>query len=341
MTKQVYDNAMVAHIWAHQSQNSARSHNGNFSFEGDTIYSYQTPIARIVRGATGQPVALRTREKYSVTTTVKHESAISRALGPGDGAVMPEFGVVSMGIRAGHRRAEPGDGIDHAANLVAFVADYEAAKARARRVRDPWWTTAEHVIEGPALAAQAYAEAFGLPMPELNVEADATAIATYRAERDARLSTPEALAKRERERTKRAERKAERERAETERRKIEAAEAIANWRAHVNDGYQWTRPLYNVPVMLRLSKDSTRIQTSHGAEFPLEHGTRAWPIIRRCRERGEGWQPNGHSVHLGHFQVSRIDDGGNVRAGCHFVEYAEIERLARELGLIEGGDHAA
>lgn len=40
-------------------------------------------------------------------------------------------------------------------------------------------------------------------------------------------------------------------------------------------------------------------------------------------------------IRLGSFYVDRIDDAGNVRAGCHFVTWAEIERTACTLGLLE------
>jgi hypothetical protein len=37
--RHVHPTDMVAHLWAHQSQDSARN-GGNFYFEGDTLYSY-------------------------------------------------------------------------------------------------------------------------------------------------------------------------------------------------------------------------------------------------------------------------------------------------------------
>ncbi len=61
---------MVAHLWANQSQDSARDKRGNFYFYGDTIYSYGAhfPIARHVATKRGRAVLFTTRG-YSVTTT--------------------------------------------------------------------------------------------------------------------------------------------------------------------------------------------------------------------------------------------------------------------------------
>lgn len=72
MVKRVLSNDMVIHVWAAQSQDEARTSNGNLSFMGSVLYSYRTPIANIVPGADGQPVALVTTERYSVTTSGKH-----------------------------------------------------------------------------------------------------------------------------------------------------------------------------------------------------------------------------------------------------------------------------
>ena len=74
------------------------------------------------------------------------------------------------------------------------------------------------------------------------------------------------------------------------------------------------------------------IETSQGAKFPVEHGKRAFRLIAACRDKGEAWQRNGHTIHLGHFQIDRIEPNGDVRAGCHFVRWNEIERIA---GLLE------
>ena len=77
--KQVYENDMVAHLWANQSQDSARNAKNTFYFEGDTIFSYGShfPIARHVETKRGHAVLLTTRD-YSVTTT-SHKSTVARA----------------------------------------------------------------------------------------------------------------------------------------------------------------------------------------------------------------------------------------------------------------------
>lgn len=66
MTKLVHPNAMVAHLWANQSQESARSNNGQVFFNGRKLYSYGSHfLTGIVAGDGKQIVTTRT---YSPTT---------------------------------------------------------------------------------------------------------------------------------------------------------------------------------------------------------------------------------------------------------------------------------
>lgn len=72
----VFENSMVAHIWANQSQQSGRSHNGQFYFEGERLYSYGAHylVGWIIKG-----VALLNDASNSVTTS-KHKSYARRAV---------------------------------------------------------------------------------------------------------------------------------------------------------------------------------------------------------------------------------------------------------------------
>src|SRR3954469_7899047 len=86
--KTVFSNSQVAHVWAQQNQASGRSNNGQFYFEGATIFSYggHFPIARFA-GKSVQPagsrfikrVVLYTAADYSITTS-RHKSYVQGAL---------------------------------------------------------------------------------------------------------------------------------------------------------------------------------------------------------------------------------------------------------------------
>lgn len=67
--RKVFENSMVAHVWAQQSQFEGRSGNGNFYFANKTIYSYGShfPIARFSDDGS---VVWFTQQTNSVTTSM-------------------------------------------------------------------------------------------------------------------------------------------------------------------------------------------------------------------------------------------------------------------------------
>ena len=78
-TRTVHPADMVAHLWAHKSQDFARNPGHNFYFHGDTIYSYGShfPVARHVENKRGRAVLFTTRS-YS-STTAGHKCMVEGA----------------------------------------------------------------------------------------------------------------------------------------------------------------------------------------------------------------------------------------------------------------------
>lgn len=69
---QVFTNDMVAHVWAQQSQQSGRSANGQFYFEGPYLYSYGTHYVAGLFASVGGPVFIN-GDSNSMTTN-RHRS---------------------------------------------------------------------------------------------------------------------------------------------------------------------------------------------------------------------------------------------------------------------------
>lgn len=69
--KRVVDKETVAHLWANQHQDEARTPTGNLYFNGKNIYSYGSHflIAKHVENERGERAVLITKRTYSVTTT--------------------------------------------------------------------------------------------------------------------------------------------------------------------------------------------------------------------------------------------------------------------------------
>lgn len=75
------------------------------------------------------------------------------------------------------------------------------------------------------------------------------------------------------------------------------------------------------------------LQTSQGAAVPLTHALRAFQFLKAVKERGQAWQRNGRTLRVGHFQVDRVEANGDFSAGCHAIRWAEVTRVAADLGV--------
>ena len=77
------------------------------------------------------------------------------------------------------------------------------------------------------------------------------------------------------------------------------------------------------------------LQTSRNAEVPLVHAIRAFRFVKLCKENARTWTRNGHSLRVGHFTVDHVAANGDFTAGCHNIGWAEVERVARLLGVFD------
>lgn len=318
MTKTVFDNRMVAHVWAQRKQPYARSHNGNFHFDGDIIYSYRTPLARFIRTNQGGTAVLLNPRRHSVTTSGKHWPAIRSALPSG----RLEFYVPDVG-----------ENPFHSDNLKYLADHYPRAVARLLKSRD---TREELLTELDDIVSTAdqYARAFGLTYEMPDIEADKVKIRAawdgLIARRKKRQAQP-AYINRE---WHKLVTQAHKENEAWDRsiaRRAEYREKLARWIAGENIilPYGWDDAMG--VIHMRVYGDE--IQTTRGAAFPIEHGRKAFAFILECRKHGREWNRNGHSIHLGHFSIDRIGADGTVTAGCHTVAWEAIARVAKELGL--------
>lgn len=108
---------------------------------------------------------------------------------------------------------------------------------------------------------------------------------------------------------------------------------------------RWSRDLDEMPTLLRVNGDT--VETSRGAEFPLEHGLQALGWIDAAARRAPHVVGRALSgilgPRLGHFRIDGIDANGTVRAGCHTVPLFAVRWAARQAGAIEAPelDHVA
>lgn len=347
-------NDQVAHIWAQQRGKAARSHNGNFHTDGGArIYSYSTPVASFHRRADDRgSVVLIDSGGYSPTTRSKHINPIWRAIDYGRSTPCFSVPTTSDTWELGKAdRLDHGTNVDHLANLYHnAVKRFSNPRTRIHTEYQPDRVSGggRHESEREAIARNLreswakvcdYCDAFALPVPA-NLPATFEAIDNLAAEIEsdrsdavAKANTPEARAKREAA----AKRKAEREAARI-------ADKLNDWRGGGHVRFYETTPeggAYLRAVGVERVAGAIvggRLQTSMGAETPLVSAIGAFRFLKLVRNPDACgtsivWQRNGKRLPVGAFEVDKIFANGDFRAGCHFIQWAEVEALAERLGV--------
>lgn len=329
--KTVFDNRQCAHIWAQQSQPNGRSNNGNMFFENSTIYSYgyHFPIATFIDDNT----VLINNDSYSVSTgkqqgyvryAVNHHNRIYAST-----AVIKAYlfdrSFNDMAQMAAIIECQNTVNIKIQRAKQKKAARYKAADIQSARTAINECKNLFDQLETPYPAAL-------LEMVDLVATDDFNTIIAadeerMKAEQEKRL-------------------KAEREKEEKQNALI--AKYLHDWylnAAHIDDHpdcYEARNAIHSAKkIYMRLSRSGDEIETSKGARFPIEHAKKAFSIVRRCKENENTWaktamtqeQIEKINIRLGHFSIDEIDAQGNVKAGCHFVEWDQIERLATILKI--------
>lgn len=332
----VWNTSMVAHLWANQSQSSARNSGGNFYFDGPTIYSYgrHFPIATI-HERKGRTLILFNPTTYSSTTN-RHQSLAYQSCGQFASVECPKqfVNVYSASVETPKRVS------DHAENLEYFAKSIVdlTQLAMASRLGREWSRVTQQVRD-----ANTYCEFWGLRKRFVEpTSKEITDRKQWQVEANKRHEANEKLRRErqekkwveENERRRLANEKWEAERPQREaQEKIENEERIRKWLA----GESVVLPYScQSPIMLRIR--GSRIETSQGAIVELSDAMRLLPLIRSGRE----WHPTrdtygriSETIQIGDFQLDRIDTNGDIQIGCHFIKREEMERLAQTIGLGE------
>lgn len=127
--------------------------------------------------------------------------------------------------------------------------------------------------------------------------------------------------------------------AEAERlRKASEAEKAAAWQAgaslHAMGASRLSDPDGGALLRIEGDGDGAELVTSHGARVPLSHAIKAFRFVKLIREQGGQWSRNGRTVRVGHYQLDSIDPDG-FNAGCHRINWPEIERVAKLAGVFD------
>ncbi len=364
--RRVMDAAMVAHVWAQQSQDDARTPRGNFYFDGPTIFSYGShfPCAMFTEDLHGNKCVLVTERTHS-NTTAKHMRHVRDAV---RGLDIKVWYVDRVRDRWNNRISHD----MHVGNVEKMAQEAAAlGESYAKPACSTYMNCEERVrsMHSYAEKISEYCNAFGVEYP-WHIFNDITyreriyrEFAEYNS--PVKMKVREAYAnKREaRYQTRMARCLAHKEGVappvpwavvETIPRKLREAYGIPThfrrWNSNgLWDHFEKTEPEVGItldewregkPGQLReghrygwdaptaVRKRGERLETSRGAEVPFAHAVVAFHRAHRCRRTGTEWHRNGEQIPVGHFQVDMIDMHGGMRAGCHTIKWDEMLRLA-------------
>lgn len=363
MTKHVYPNYELAHVWAHDWARIGNGRNAgdSFYFQQNTIYSYgpHFPIATIMPDHThchGGQVVMFTREGYS-NTTAKHINHVS--------------GAVSHMLRFDVPNLNPETPAQHYENWQALRSDLNEVRNTINNSRKLSDYLVEHA-DRAAAKANKYAEVFGLTDRLESTEYPLVALnSKQRAEITAKIELHKVEEERRNAEAQRrlAEEAAKREEQQAQLRKQQArlnllerisfglykAPSLLGYQSGLNRSAKkprseqqeierkakdWQRnggrfPYgYNGPVLMRVDQIHGEVITSKGARFPTKDCRMLWPEIVACvKTRQQRNRADLITKKLGVYGVDYIAPNGDIKAGCHYVTYEQARRLAIILGL--------
>ena len=296
-TRHVYPVDMVAHLWAHKAQESARN-GGNFYFDGDTIYSYGShfPIARHVETRRGRAVLFTTRD-YSVTTS-GHKWTVLGAC-----KHLTVFHV-----------QHPTD-TDRKAQFAEYRERYLALARKYSRARSnkPWILGS---LRDLVDEANRFAQFFGLRC-RLSLPDDLSGM----------VAECQAIEKRERDGS-----NAKRQRGNASgkrgRRKLWAGLTSGPTAAQSTVGHSAVMTCQSV-----CGSKATNCRPRAVQVFLLPTPSRLSGLSNGCAARANPMSATGTPSILDTSPLTPLTSAGNVRAGCHEVAWAEIERVATLAGV--------
>jgi hypothetical protein len=299
--KTVFNNDEIPHLWAHGKSDSARNSGGSISIRGRSIFSYQTVMGERLEDGR----FILNRGQYSVTTS-GHQSKIASSL-PFDGW--------NLALKLNHFSPRQGTGSFYYGTPKQWLT--KCAEDIANK-------SAEFTLKGGLSKRWAGRSAFESKLLGMAKEMEAIAAffnirASVPKDLDGLIKAGKSQAAKEAKARKEAEAKAI----------ADFAGKLAEWR----DFGGWiNHPTKHGLAFLRINSAGD-VETSKGITLAPEQAQRVLRFVRSKRE--SGWHRNGETFQIETtstpWQLDAVNDQGIV-AGCHVIEWSEIETLADAAG---------
>lgn len=304
-------NAQIAHLWAHRQAGNG----GNMHTDGTSLFSYRTVIATWIDGT-----CFMTSDTMSPTTASKHlpearhavsyNCFLSPAFSYGNGYAL---------TAAQYIQAAAEEHAESFKSLCRKRAHMESSIERYTERR-------QEIID---TAARFTVDICDMPEATGDLKEKAKAHAAQERARQAEITR----------------RREEEQRAQ----QIIDQGELDLWLQFGRGRYPrsfYQRGADQITIKsgyigLERNQDANLVVTSQGAEAPLDHVIKALAFYdsRKANTAHPDtmffieYHTNGHKIHLGAFTLDKIDDKGNVKAGCHTFSAAEIARFRKQWGL--------
>lgn len=285
--KQVYHTEEIPHLWANQAQESARNAQGNLFFDNGIIFSYGQHFP------IAKHITNKAGDKAILLTTNTYGITTARHIN----RVRQAIKHGTLIIPTHDVTARPGKTL-----LDDIQSRIDEARLKAKRARS---STEFYLAECSNLC-----KLFDKTAKFLC----SSRVATIPTDDDiqAKIKAQRAVSKLNAE----AERKAKAERLK------EYEAAVADWKRGIH---------VHIPFDLRKT-DLMRIEgdeavTTRGARVPMKHVQRIVPLIIGMVRDGRTYKANGHTIHVGEYEVDELTDDGTLVVGCHRFAKEEVLRI--------------
>lgn len=342
--REVYSTNEIPHLWAHQltpnGVSHARNPQGNFYYNGDTIYSYggHFPIARLLRkNKKSEPYVLITTRTYSSTTS-GHVSSVHHAV-----KHLKVFWVHDINLPEESfkdRQQDLKSLLKQARETRSVVRAMNCLKAIEDTVRDinDWrqFMKRRSRVTVPAEVEEMRTKL----LPRYQKHQDRVEKARQAKQEARRLQY-------ERWEREHKEEEAERQRWSTltpEQQDAEFATKLIQWETGEISTRLLPDRMHRTPY-LRVRREHTSnaiVETTLGALVPLPDVARIWEKIKQVLQTGMAWKATGDdTLKVGHYYVNTIQADGSLSIGCHQFTAEAILRFAAKLGWYVTPESAA
>jgi|LakMenEpi03Aug12_release.lakeMendotaPanAssembly.Ray.scaffolds.fasta_scaffold70293_6 hypothetical protein len=291
--KKVLNADNVAHTWANQQQNEARTPNNSFYFYNDTIYSYGShfPIAKHTTNSKGETAILFTTRSYSNTTS-KHIYTVKRSIPNKENIIYCN---------------NPANSSND--NILFWDREIDNIYRALAKAKKP----SKYLLELSHLKAQIleYCNFMEVEIPQaISLKLDIT-------------SKAEIVEIVEKEKAIKAEIEAKKEKEKEQ----ETKKQLKKFRAFERFN------LYSKFSYLRYNEATQRIETSQRIEIPLEIAKRLYKAIKTALiDINNPTQEILENLNVLTYKVKNIQKDF-IEIGCHKIEMKEINKIAKSLNF--------